>query len=70
MKVIVNGKEVEGHSVEFSTIGEPWAEYQLEGGRRARVKTVLTRLIETDEHMPDGSRIYQFNAQPILVVDE
>ena len=70
MKVNVNGKEVEGKIAEFSTIGEPWAEYQLEGGKRARVKFVLTRLIETNERGPDGMRIYQFNGQPILAVDD
>jgi len=49
MKVNINGTEVEARQVAFSAIVEPWAEYQLQDGRTVRIKTVLTRLFETDE---------------------
>lgn len=70
MKVNVNGKEVDGTLVDFATVGEPWCEYQLSNGKRARLKVVLTKVIETQEKMPDGSTVYSFNCQPIFVVDE
>lgn len=70
MKVNVNGKEVDAKLVDFATVGEPWCEYQLADGKRARLKVVLTKVMETEEKLPDGSTVYSFNCQPIFVVDE
>ena len=69
VKVQVNGKEVEGKQIDFATVGEPWCEYELENGKRARLKVVLTRVVETDERNADGTRLYSFNCQPVFVVD-
>ena len=48
VRVQVNGKEVQGKQIDFATVGEPWCEYELENGKRARLKVVLTRVVETD----------------------
>lgn len=70
MKVDINGTEVEARQIPFSAIVEPWAEYQLQDGRTVRIKTVLTRLFETDERNADGTPIFHFQYQTIPIVDE
>jgi hypothetical protein len=70
MRVKIGDREVEGKQISFSAISEPWAEYQLEDGSTCRLKVVLTKAISTEEKNPDGTRIYQMQAQTLTVVDE
>jgi hypothetical protein len=69
VKVNVNGNIVDGKQVDYATVGEPWCEYELENGRRARLKVVLTRVVETEERNPAGQKIYSFDCQPVFIVD-
>jgi hypothetical protein len=70
MKININGKEIDGESIGFAVISEPWAEYHLEDGSTARVKAVVTRIIRTEERNSDGTRVYSMQSQLVMVVDE
>jgi len=70
MKININGKEIEGESIGFSAVGESWNEYHLEDGSTARIKTVVTRIIRTEERNQDGTRVYSMQSQLVMVVDE
>jgi hypothetical protein len=71
MKVTVeiNGKRVEGETIGFKTVVEPWAEYILDDGSLIRFRSVATSFVKTDEKTPDGRPIYLINSQNMLDVD-
>ena len=68
MKIKVGDQVVEGKVIEFSVIGEPWAEYQLADGNTARVKAVATRFIKLPEKNDDGTDEYILQSQTVLSV--
>ena len=67
MKVPYQGRQVEGHSVDFLTRKEDFNEYQLGDGKILRIKMVVTRIIRLEEEKtPDGSPIYLVQSQNIV----
>lgn len=46
--------------VEYSTVREGWAEYELDDGNKLKVKIVISRIINTGKTNPDGTPQYLF----------
>ncbi len=56
-KIVWNGKEVEGESIEWTTMpkSEQWSRYVAEDGSKILVKTLLTKLVRLDERDAEGA---------------
>jgi len=67
MKVSYQGRQVEGHPVDFLTRKEEFNEYQLEDGKVIRIKMVVTRIIRLEgEKDPEGNPVYLIQSQNIV----
>ena len=67
----INGKEVQGESVEFSVITEPFAVYQLKEGSYLKAKTIVLKIIRLEEKNPvDGSNQYFCTSQFVISADD
>jgi hypothetical protein len=66
-KVLFQGRQVEGKSVDFLTRKEDFNEYQLTDGKILRIKMVVTRIIRLEEEKtPDGNPVYLIQSQNVV----
>ena len=57
IKVKVGNEEVDGETMGFRIIGEPWSEYILDDGTILRHRATLHRIIKTDRKNEDGTEM-------------
>jgi len=72
-RVPIRGKMVEGVDVRYEQVKEDWNEYKLEDGTILKIKTVLSRVVRTEEYDQNGEPIYFFNTSTVgatIVPDE
>lgn len=55
-------------NVSFSEIANPPSRFLLDDGTEIFIKPVLTRVVRTDDKLPDGQFRHEFNIQ--LVIDQ
>lgn len=70
MKMQVGDKIVDGDRLDFTAIVEPWAEYHLEDGTVVRIKTVLTRVVKTEEKNQLGNSVYAWSTNQVVDIQE
>ena len=69
VKVPLKGKMVDGEEIEFEVLREKWNEYHLKDGTKMRMKTVVTKVVRTEEYNQDTDEpIYVVNSQNILTL--
>jgi hypothetical protein len=67
MKVMYQGREVEGKPIDFLTRQEDFNEYQLTDGKILKIKMVVTRIIKLEgEKAPDGTPVYFIQNQNVV----
>jgi hypothetical protein len=65
--MVFQNRTVQAQEVEFEVRSpEVWNTYVLEDGTTLKVKLVMLNVIRLDEYAPDGTPVYQFNAQQIV----
>jgi hypothetical protein len=63
------GRMVPGEPLEFeATTPEAWSTYRLSDGTMLKVKTIVLNVARLDEYGPDGTPLYQFQAQQVVTV--
>lgn len=70
MKVNMGDKVVEGARMDFAAVIETWNEYHLEDGTIIRMKTVLTRVVRTNEVNQHGSPVYAWNSTQVVDIQD
>ncbi len=67
---IAPGRQVEGESLRFKALSEPWCEFECEDGSTVRLKVVVSDIVRIDEIVsPEGEPIYVVKSSNILAVD-
>lgn len=70
MSTTLSPKDIaEGESLEFKSKVEDWNVYKLDDGSILKIKLILTKVIRTKKHNPDGSPIYFTVASNVLSVN-
>ena len=46
--VNMGGRQVEGESIQFKTIEEPWCAYECADGTKIRIKVVVSEIVRLD----------------------
>ena len=70
MKILVDGKPVEGERVAFEPVEEPWTKCKLPDGTIIRLKLVVADVVRLRESEPSGEPQYIVKSSNILAVDE
>jgi len=70
IKLKLGNTEVQGVSVAFKPIAEPWSEYLLTDGSVLRYRATLTRLIKTENKNEDGTDQYIAQGMTQFAVEE
>jgi len=60
------GRQVQGESVGFESVSEPWAQYTLADGTNVKVKLILLDAVRLDEFNEQGDPVYQLQFQQIM----
>lgn len=64
------GRKVLGEAVSFTSTGpEAWNTYQLADGTSLKMKLILLNVARLEEFSPDGTPVYQFQAQQIVTIE-
>ena len=67
--VEVDGKKIEGKSLEFTSSKDEWSIFNLENKGRLRIKVVLTDVIVTEQKTPTGEPLVVTKAGLIVAYD-
>lgn len=70
MKVLMDGKPVDGERVAFEPVEEPWTKCKLPDGTIIRLKLVVTDVIRLHENQPSGEPHYIVKSSNVLAVEE
>ncbi len=70
MKVLVDGKPLEGDRVAFEPVEEPWTKCRLPDGTIIRLKLVVADVVRLREDQPSGEPHYIVKSSNILAIDE
>jgi len=66
-KVEIMGKLVEGEEIEFEPIKEDWNIYKLKDDTTIKIKTVVSKVIRTNERHPTrNDPIYSVSSQNVV----
>lgn len=65
IKVPYKGRMVDGVEVGFKTLREEWNEYELEDGTILKFKSVVTKIVRTEEYNDRNEPVYSINSQNI-----
>ncbi len=65
VKVPLMGKIVDGVDVNFKVKKEEWNEYELEDGTILKFKSVVTKIVRTEEYNEQDEPIYSINSQNV-----
>lgn len=65
VKVPLMGKMVDGVDVNFKVKKEEWNEYELEDGTILKFKSVVTKIVRTEEYNEQNEPIYSINSQNV-----
>ena len=65
VKVPLMGKKVDGVDVNFKVKKEEWNEYELEDGTILKFKSVVTKIVRTEEYNEQNEPIYYINSQNV-----
>jgi len=69
IKVLLEGKIVEGIDLDFKTLKEEWNEYQVTDGSIIRMKVVVTNIAKVpDKYDNAGNPIYVVKSSNVLTV--
>lgn len=69
IKVLFEGKIVEGLDMDFKSLKEDWNEYQINDGTIIRMKVVVTNVAKIpDRYDPEGNPIYLLKSSNVLSV--
>ena len=61
-----DGREVEATDVDFKSIKEVWNEYELEDGSVLKFKTIVSRVVRTEDYdLMTGDPVYQIHSTNI-----
>ena len=66
VKVNIQGKEIDGELLEFTTEKEDWNSYITEDGSKIRLKVVVSRIIRTDQLNASGEPMYVVNSANLV----
>ena len=61
-----DGRELEGDEIDFEVIREPWAEYEIEGNVKIKIRTVATKIIRVVDD--EGNPAFTKDGDPWIVV--
>ena len=70
MKIILDGKPVDGERVSFDPVDEPWTKCRLPDGTLVRLKLVVADIIRLHKKQPTGEPHYIVKSSNIMAVDE
>jgi hypothetical protein len=65
------GARAQALQLDFTTVAEPWAEYELEDGTQIRIKPVLAQIFRViDQFQPNGDPVYglQIGTLPVFTI--
>jgi hypothetical protein len=66
----INGVEIQGEVVDFNMVQEPFSVYQLTDGTFIKGKTVILKIIKTDQKNPIDTPSYVFVSQFVATPEE
>ena len=69
MKVLFQGKHVEGDRVSFVPVEEPWTKHKLSDGTIIRMKLVVSDVIRLHANQPGEEPHYIVKSSNILAID-
>lgn len=69
VKIIYEGKELEGEQLEFEGEKESWNKYTTEDGSIIKLKVVVSKIIRTNLYNPNGDPIYVVNSTNLVDAD-
>lgn len=62
------GKDLKGEVLGFKAIKEDWNEYEVEDGSVLRFKTIVTKVIRTEEKTSTGDPLYIVKSSNVVEV--
>jgi hypothetical protein len=68
LMVPFQGKMVEGEEISFKEIAERWNEYELDDGAKLRMKSILAKVVRTDQYNELNEPIYLITTTYIMNV--
>jgi len=69
VKVVYQGKEIEGEQLEFEGEKESWNKYRTEDGSIIRLKVVVSKIIRINQYSSSGDPVYMVNSTNLVDAD-
>ncbi len=68
--VNMGGRQVEGESIQFKTIEEPWCAYECADGTKIRIKVVVSEIVRLDGAFSlEGDPVYTIKSSNVVATE-
>ncbi len=68
VRVLFQGRMVEGEELDFEPLKESWNEYRCSDGSYVRIKLVVAKITRLNERTETGEPVYVVNSSNVLAV--
>ncbi len=69
IRVPIGNKMVEGEEMNFTILKEDWNEYKLDDGTIIKFKSVVSKIVRTNEYNKEGEPIYYVRSSSVVVAE-